>query len=426
MTMNEPSDPRQKQNLDETRRLDAAPEIISYNSADHASHVAGPRQIGPYVLERLLGKGGFGEVWLATRQGSLVNTRLAVKLPIASQVNVDAIRREANLWAKIGGHPNIMPIFEATVYDGQVVIVSEYAAEGTLADWMVNGQRANSSTRDVLKIILGVLSGLSHLHKMGVVHRDIKPANVLMQNGHPRLSDFGLSRLIDTSDLSGLPAGTPAYMAPEAFDGVRSVQTDLWSVGILIFEMLTGGLPFPGQDWSAVMTSIITHEPQLLPVISMNGIDKVISRCLDKNPSLRYQSADEVISALEQIFQPANVDAPSVRLLTHIATLPETGQQALFINVANMSTTHDCVITHIWIEDRPKLYIEQPRRPLPKRLKPRRGWQTWIAVKEIPKLLLMANIYELVRLQLSTGAVIHSRQNDYVQHRDEAEDSEYE
>ena len=252
-------------NPDETRDLPG-----QWNTATPPSQPAGglasapqgvSRRVGPYVLKVLLGSGGFGEVWLATREGELAHTRLAVKLPHASHVDLASIRQEAGLWAQIGSHPNILPIFEASVYDGQVVIVSEYATDGSLAEWLKRHGGKAPTPEEAARITLGVLEGLEHLHKLGVVHRDIKPSNVLLQNGVPRLADFGISRALHAENPTGLPAGTPAFMAPEAFDGVRSFQTDLWSVGIMFYLLLTGSLPFPEREWSSLLKSILTARP---------------------------------------------------------------------------------------------------------------------------------------------------------------------
>jgi serine/threonine protein kinase len=101
-------------------------------------------------------------------------------------VDLTAIRQEASLWARVGSHPNILPIFEASVYDGQVVIVSEYVADGSLAEWLKRHGGKAPTADEAARIALGVLAGLEHLHGLGVVHRDIKPANVLLQNGVPR------------------------------------------------------------------------------------------------------------------------------------------------------------------------------------------------------------------------------------------------
>src|SRR3954468_11551061 len=92
--------------------------------------------VGPYILVRALGRGAFGEVWLAERRGSLLTTQVALKLPHDTAVDLDDIRREAQSWLRASGHPNVVPVLEAEVYDGQVVIASEYVAGGSLADWL--------------------------------------------------------------------------------------------------------------------------------------------------------------------------------------------------------------------------------------------------------------------------------------------------
>lgn len=375
---------------------------------------SGPRRVGPYVLERLLGEGGCGEVWLATREGELAHTRLAVKLPRAALVDAAAVRQEAGLWVKVGGHPNVIPIFEATVYDGQVVIVSEYAADGSLADWLkAHGGKAASPTA-AARSALGVLAGLGHLHRLGVVHRDIKPANVLLQNGVPRLADFGISRAVHAGAVSGRPAGTPAYMAPEAFDGVRSVQTDVWAVGVMLYQLLTGGLPFPEPEWGSLSKAVLTRDPPPLPPGVPARYEHVIRRCLAKDPALRYSSAREAAAELEPLAHPLGAATNSVRLLAHPAVFAGSVRLALFVNATNLSETTDRVVTHVWIEGPPKVYAENPRRPLPKRLKPQETWETWIELGSMPRELLTRDLPWLARARLSTGEVVCGVPNESV------------
>jgi serine/threonine-protein kinase len=373
-----------------------------------------PRRVGPYVLERLLGAGGFGEVWLARREGELAHTQLAVKLPLAALVDVTAVRQEAELWARVGGHPNVIPIFEASVYDGQVVIVSEYAAGGSLADWLKARQGNATPPNAAAQLVLGVLAGLGHLHQLGVIHRDIKPANVLLQNGLARLADFGISRAMHTEAVSGQPAGTPAYMAPEAFDGVRSVQTDVWSVGVMLYQLLTGVLPYPEREWTSLLKSILTRDPPPLPAGVPAQYGEIICRCLAKDPARRFRSAGEMAAELEQLARPPGVAINSVRLLAHLAAFAGSMRFALFVNATNLSETTDREITHIWIEARPKVYVDNPRRPLPKRLKPQETWETWIEVWGLSKELLTEDLPTLARARLSTGDIIHSIPNESV------------
>jgi serine/threonine protein kinase len=343
-----------------------------------------PRRIGPYVLETRLGSGGFGEVWLAKREGEFATTRLAVKLPHTSRVDLVAVRQEAGLWARIGSHPNILPIFEATVYDGQVVIVSEYAADGSLTEWLKRHGGKAPTPDEAARICLGILAGLEHLHTLDIIHRDIKPANVLLQSGVPRLVDFGVSRMLHTDDPTGLPAGTPAFMAPEAFDGVRSTQTDIWSVGVLFYLLLAGVLPFPEREWMPLLKSILTRDPPVSPPDIPDIFAEILRKSLAKDPDRRYRSAWQMADGLKSALAERSAARGSVRLLAHIAAFVGTARHALFVNATNLSETVDREVTHVWIETDRQIHLSNKRRPLPKRLKPQETWETWIELLEIP------------------------------------------
>src|SRR5687767_6587502 len=200
------------------------------------------QQIGGYVLVRRIGRGGFGDVWLAERRTKFVTTKVAVKLPLEEQVDVETVKQEASLWEQASGHPNILPIIEANIYDGQVVIISEFAPDGSLEDLL---KRENYlAVEKAVEMITGILSGLGFLHSRRIIHRDLKPANILLQGNTPRLADFGISRALKTTvtSQSANMSGTPVYMAPETFDGKRSIQTDVWSAGVIFYQLLTGNL----------------------------------------------------------------------------------------------------------------------------------------------------------------------------------------
>lgn len=201
--------------------------------------------IGPYKLIRPLGRGASGEVWFGQRHGELATTDVAIK--VLPHIAVSSVIREAQTWVRASGHPNVVPIIEADIYGGIPVIVSECIPAGSLAD-----NHQVHSPREIIDLLLGILSGLEHLHARGIIHRDLKPSNILMQEGMPRLTDFGLSRPNDTVVNSGRMGGTPAYMAPEAFNGDRSVQSDLWSVGVILFQLLCGRLPYPQTRFTEV------------------------------------------------------------------------------------------------------------------------------------------------------------------------------
>src|SRR5256885_10222637 len=132
-------------------------------------------RIGPYTLIRQLGKGSFGVVWLAERRGKFLTTQVALKIPIDDEPDLEAIQNEAQSWLQVIGHPNVLPVLDADEYDGQIVIVSEYAPDGTLADWLKSHQGKAPSAEAAVTMTCGVLSGLEHLHSRQMIHRDMKP-----------------------------------------------------------------------------------------------------------------------------------------------------------------------------------------------------------------------------------------------------------
>ena len=255
--------------------------------------------LGPYTLVRLLGRGAFGQVWLAERRTALAVTRVALKIPLADDVDLDAIRKEASIWAQASGHPNVLPIIEADIYDGQVVIVSEYAPDGSLVDWLVR-KGGVVSLPEAAKMVDGILAGLEHLHARQIVHRDLKPANVLLQGETPRLADFGIARVVRATSHTGHIAGTPAYMPPEAFDGVRTEQGDLWAAGVVFQQLITGGLPFPQPDLTSLMAAILTREPAPLPADFPPAVRSFLATALCKDPAHRFATATAMRRALAQ------------------------------------------------------------------------------------------------------------------------------
>jgi serine/threonine protein kinase len=259
-------------------------------------------KIGPYTLISKLGRGAFGVVWLAEKRG-LITTRFALKLPNEEEVDLAAVEKEASVWLHAGGHPNVLPIIEADVYDEQVIIVSEYAPDGSLSKWL--GKHGGKAPRieDAVMMTEGILAGLEHLHERGIIHRDLKPDNILLQRETPRLADFGIARILKTTSKSTTATGTPAYMPPEAFDGKRSEQTDIWSVGVIFYQLLSGRLPFPQSEFTSLVGAILTKEPKRLPDSIPEPIRNVIDQALKKNQTERFGSASEMRQALRDAIQ---------------------------------------------------------------------------------------------------------------------------
>lgn len=273
-------------------------------------------KIGPYTLISKLGRGAFGVVWLAEKRTAITTTKVAIKIPNDEDVDLEAVRQEASLWVHASGHPNVLPIIDADIYDEQVIIVSEYAPEGSLSKWLVNHKGKAPSVESAVEMTLGILAGLEHLHERGIIHRDLKPDNILLQRETPRLADFGIARILKTTSQSTAATGTPVYMPPEAFDGKRSVQTDIWSVGVIFYQLLTGRLPFPQTDMASLLSAIITKEPEPLPEPVSASLRSVIERALKKNLDERYKSASEMRRALRNASQ-----IPSPGYSTHAETI---------------------------------------------------------------------------------------------------------
>jgi formylglycine-generating enzyme required for sulfatase activity/serine/threonine protein kinase len=255
-------------------------------------------RIGPYILLRKIGRGAFGVVWLAERRTAIVNMQVAVKLALNEDIDLEAVKQEAGVWVHASGHPNILPIIEADVYDDHVVIVSEYAPDGSLDDWLKRHEGNAPSIEQSIEMASGILAGLEHLHARRIIHRDLKPPNILLQGETPRLADFGIARVLKSTAQSAIVAGTPAYMAPEAFDGKRNERTDVWSAGVILYQLVADVLPFPQRDITSLIGAITRHDPDPLPTFVPDSLQQVIARALEKNPAQRYMSAAEMQRAL--------------------------------------------------------------------------------------------------------------------------------
>jgi len=253
--------------------------------------------IGPYTLVKKLGGRQFSDVWLAERRGRFATTQVALKIIREEFQDQNEIARESQLWAQLGTHPNILPIIEADIYNDVPVIVTEYVPDGSLDDWLQKHKGLAPTIESALSMALGIVIGLAHLHSKNIVHRDLKPANIMLAGEIPRLTDFGVSRQL-TSENTHSIAGTPAYMAPEMFDGKRSPQVDIWSMGVLLYKMLCGKLPFP-QNGVALIYAVSMTEPDPMPKTIPILLRQIVIKALSKDPGNRYTSGAEMKVALE-------------------------------------------------------------------------------------------------------------------------------
>jgi len=257
-------------------------------------------QIGPYTLVSKLGRGAFGVVWLAERRTVITTTTVALKIPLDDEIDLEAIKQEAELWVRASGHPNVLPIIEANIYEDQIVIASEYAPDGSLESRLTQSRSRALSVELAAEITSGILAGLEHLHERQIIHRDLKPANILFQGNTPRLGDFGISRILKSTIQSSVVAGTPAYMAPEAFEGKRSQQTDIWATGVILYQLLTGRLPFSQMDIPSLIAAILSSTPEVLPPTVPQTIKSIVEKALSRDVNRRYCTAMEMRHALNE------------------------------------------------------------------------------------------------------------------------------
>lgn len=280
--------------------------------------------LGNYTIERIIGKGGMAIVFLAQQARPTRTVAVKVLLPSAAendpeerQVFLERFRREANTIAKLE-HKNILPIYE---YEEAIInnqhlayLVMPYVRGGTLRQHIdelkYRGQKADLQT--ILNFISQIAEALSYAHSLGIVHRDVKPSNLLFHSdGRLLLSDFGIAHLsaMPSLTLVGSFIGTAEYASPEQVStGEVDSRSDIYSLGIILYELLVGSVPFTGPTPFAVMSqhlhdpvpSVRTLRPDLSPALEF-----VVKKALAKSPKDRYQSANELASDLRAAITPA-------------------------------------------------------------------------------------------------------------------------
>jgi serine/threonine-protein kinase len=259
---------------------------------------------GRYRVISRLGSGGMADVYLA--QDQLLGRDVAVKVLhhhfAEDQEFVERFRREASSAAALS-HPNIVAIFDRGEWNGTYYIAMEYVAGRTLKA-LVREQGALDPVA-AIEIVVQILRAARFAHRRGVIHRDLKPHNVILdEEGRARVTDFGIARA-GASDmtLTGSIMGTAQYLSPEQAQGLSvSASSDLYSIGVILYELLTGVVPFEGETAVAIAVKQVSAEPY--PPSALNpalppSLDAVVLRALAKDPAQRYANADELIAALE-------------------------------------------------------------------------------------------------------------------------------
>ena len=233
--------------------------------------------------------------------------------PQQTEDRVQRFKREAQAAGRLN-HPNIMTVYDVEEDAGRLFMAMEYLDGGTLRA-EIDG-RGKLEPQRAVEIARAVLAGLAHAHGQGVVHRDIKPDNVqILSNGSIKITDFGIARLTFQPNLTmdGQVFGTPSYMSPEQVVGKDiDPRSDLFSVGVMLYEMLTGVKPFAGDSVVAITYAIMNREPDPLPDGVPYALGEAVRRALEKTPALRFDSAEGMSLALEEALRPAPPPAPTV------------------------------------------------------------------------------------------------------------------
>jgi serine/threonine-protein kinase len=273
--------------------------------------------LGNYRILAPLGQGGMARVYKAYQEN--LDREVAIKvLPpwfAADRSFVERFNLEARLVARLA-HPNIVTVHDAHEQDGHLYIVMQLVDGGTLKHRLdsLEEQGKTMELAEAFPIFKQLAGALTYAHEQGIIHRDIKPVNVLMdRTGRPILSDFGIAKVLASTKEQltrpGAGVGTPEYMSPEQCQG-GSVdgRADIYALGVMLFEALTGRTPFQGDNFPALAHSHIYEMPPrpsiINPAIPL-AVEGVILKALMKKPQLRYQKANEMADALEQaLLQP--------------------------------------------------------------------------------------------------------------------------
>ncbi len=305
------------------------------------------KTVGKVRVDKYLARGGMAEVYLGSHL--TLERPVAVKF-LHSYIEQDLdllsrFHREARVVAGLR-HPNIVQIFDFDTTDGHPYIVMEYLKGPTLANYLrrLHDQNERIPPHQVARLLKGLTAALDYAHEQGVIHRDIKPGNILLHSKADEipldkpltndveaiLTDFGLVRIVDAASqtASGMVSGTPAYMSPEQARGDKTDhRTDIYSLGVVLYEMLAGRVPFESESTTSVIYMQINSPPPPIGGVP-TAVQAVMNRALTKDPDDRYQSSRQMaIDFFLAIGMTAQAETIREALPSHLATAPASIKQ---------------------------------------------------------------------------------------------------
>jgi eukaryotic-like serine/threonine-protein kinase len=331
-----------------------------------------------YRVDRELTGGGMSRVFVAVDR--ILGRKVVVKvLPpeLAAGVNRDRFRREIQVAAQLQ-HPHIVPLLSAGE-QGDLLWYTMPYIEGESLRAALERKRA-FSVRDVLRVLHDLVDALAFAHSHGVIHRDIKPANILTQGAHALVADFGVAKALSAAmplssvTSAGIAIGTPAYMAPEqlAGDAAADHRMDIYAVGLLAYELVTGVSPFTSPSPRETLAAQLTRDPQPLHEVSPGiprSLSALIMRCLAKDPAQRPQTADEILHELDSMTMPLGVTPETGGAPAKSSRRPWMGAAAVAILVAVIGGVGYAVVRYgrqsqpAAIVTPPKVSVTPPVKP---------------------------------------------------------------
>jgi serine/threonine-protein kinase len=253
--------------------------------------------IGKYKIHSIIGSGGFGTVYLA--DDTWIDKKVALKVPHKQGVDFGELLREPRLLAALD-HPNIVSILTAEKQENLFFIVMEYVAGETL-ETIVTREGALDVGRS-FDYICQICNAVDHAHRQGVLHRDLRPSNVLVgENGRLKVADFGTSRFLEIAAHGTTVIGSPPYMAPEQFQGKAVFASDVYSLGVTMYQMLTGMLPYDTPtpaDLDRLMRGGFVSPPRAKNPTITRALNDVILKAMAPDIHARYQRAGELLEAV--------------------------------------------------------------------------------------------------------------------------------